>query len=287
MKSYICKNCDYEKNAPEGICKIRDANDGYPIRCVGGWSKEKLFYLQRYIDTFTTSMRKKWNGQLYYIDLFAGPGMCRVREDQEEIEASPLLALNSKYPFMKYFFVDLNKMVLDALFKRCGNNPNKEKVEFFNGDCNEVVNSIIELIPDWSLSMAFIDPTGLDFKFSTVETLALRKVDLIITYPDNMAISRNFNKFLKEDTCPLDSFIGDREWRKCKSVNEVTEYYKKKLSSLGYQEIFRGDEIQIRSTAKNLPLYTLLFASKHPLGHTFWKKISDINHTGQRKLPFS
>ena len=285
MKPSLCSNCDREKNAPEGICNIENAADGYPVRCVGGWSK--LFYLKRYIDTFTTSMRNIWEGQLYYIDLFAGPGMCRVREDHEEIEASPLLALNSRYSFKRCFFVDLSEKVLNVLLERCGNNENKERVELFNGDCNEAVDLIIDLIPEWSLSMAFIDPTGLDFKFSTVEKLACRKVDLIITFPDNMAISRNFSKFLTEETCPLDHFVGDRGWRECKSAKEVTEYYKKKLISIGYQEILRGDEIPIRSIAKNLPLYTLLFASKHPLGHKFWKEISEINHTGQRKLPLS
>jgi len=39
----ICRGCDYKKNAPEGICKIKDASDGLPTRCVGLWAKDKYF----------------------------------------------------------------------------------------------------------------------------------------------------------------------------------------------------------------------------------------------------
>jgi len=287
MTSLMCKNCDHENNAKDGICTIKNAGDGIPVRCVGGWSREKLFYLKRYVDTFTTSMRNKWKGELYYIDLFAGPGKCIVRDNEEEIDSSPLIALNAKFPFKKYYFVDLNGIALEALLKRCKSHQYEERTILLNDDCNKVVHSIVENIPKLSLSMAFIDPTGLDFKFATVEKLAHRKVDLIITYPDSMAISRNLPKFLREEHCSLDDFIGDSGWRKCKSLREVTEYYKKKLHSLDYQEIMQADEIQIRSLAKNLPLYTLFFASKHPLGKRFWQEISEINHTGQRKLKFS
>jgi len=279
-----CKGCDYSKNAPDGICSLKTAADGLLIRCVGGWSKAKHYYFKKYIDTFVTSMRKKWNGQLYYIDLFTGPGKCRTRETEEEIDGSPMIALNAPYPFAGYFFVDLNKNALDALSQRCINHQNYGKITFINGDCNLVIDNIINAIPQWSLSLAFIDPTGLDFKFTTLQKLAQRKVDLIITFPEGMAINRNINKFLKEEHSPLDDVVGDKGWRQFKTGKEIIGYYRNNLASVGYQEVKLGDEIPVRSIAKNLPLYCLLFASKHKLGHRFWQDISKIDHTGQRKL---
>jgi len=139
-------------------------------------------------------------------------------------------------------------------------------------------------IPIRSLSLAFIDPTGLHFKFVTLQKIAQRKVDLIITFPEGMAIKRNIKKFLAEQHSPLDDVIGDREWRTHQTGRGIIEHYRKKLASLGYQEVKSGEEIPIRSTEKNLPLYCLLFASKSPLGHKFWKDISMIEHTGQRRL---
>ena len=279
-----CTNCDHLTNAPDGICSLKLAFDGLPLRCIGGWSRAKHYYLRRYIYAFTTGMRLKWHNQLYYIDLFAGPGRCRTRETEEEINGSPLLALNTKFPFTSYFFVESNKRTLNILAERCKSHQLYRKIHFIEGDCNERIDEITSKIPLRSLSLAFIDPTGLHFKFSSMEKLSTtRKIDLIITFPDGMAINRNIKKFLKEDTCPLDEVIGDRGWRQFKTGKEIIKYYREKLQSLGYK-VKLGDEIPIRSISKKLPLYCLLFASKHPLGYKFWENIGKIEHTGQRTL---
>ncbi len=195
MTSLTCKNCDHEKNSQDGICTIKIANDGIPIRCVGGWSKEKLYYLKKYVDTFTTSMRNKWKGEIYYIDLFAGPGKCIVRDNEEEIDGSPLISLNTKYPFKEYYFVDMNLDACAALEERCREHKYIERIRIINDDCNKAVHDIIDNIPKRSLSLAFIDPTGLEPKFQTIEKLAQRKVDLIIIFHDSIAIGRNIKNF--------------------------------------------------------------------------------------------
>ncbi|MCK4325174.1 three-Cys-motif partner protein TcmP [bacterium] len=290
-----CTHCDYIKNAPDGICSLRLASDGLSLRCVGEWSKAKHYYLRRYIHIFTAGMRLKWRNQLYYIDLFSGPGKCRVRETEEEIDGSPLLALNSQFPFAGYFFVEVNKEILNILSERCKDHQLGERIHLMGGDCNEKIDEIMSKVPSRSLSLAFIDPTGLHFRFSTIKKLATRKTDLIITFPQGMAINRNIKKFLKEEHSPLDDWMGDREWRQLYQKqlkgqrDEVVErgiigYYRKKLETVGYKEVRLGDEIPIRSVAKNLPLYCLVFASRHPLGYKFWKDIAKIEHTGQRRL---
>jgi len=279
-----CKDCDHKSNAKDGVCSLKKAFDGLLLRCVGDWSEAKHYYLRRYIEIFTTSMKDKWPGQLYYIDLFSGPGKCKVRQTEEEIDGSPLIALSSPYAFARHFFVDLNEDVLNALSIRCIGNPYSDRVEFIHGDCNSVIDDIIDRIPQRSLSLAFIDPAGLHFKFSTLEKLAQRRVDLIITFPEGMAVKRNFKKFLVQSESLLDNVIGDKGWREFNTGKEIIEYYRKRLSTLEYQEVKLGDEILIRSTSTNQPLYCLLFASKNPLGHKFWQYISKIDHTGQRRL---
>jgi len=44
-------------------------SDGLPIRDSGIWAKEKLHYLDHYLNIFSVGMRNKWPGKLYYIDL--------------------------------------------------------------------------------------------------------------------------------------------------------------------------------------------------------------------------
>jgi len=297
----ICRGCDYKKNAPEGICRIKNASDGLPVRCVGLWAKDKYFYLKRYFEIFTSAMKDKWKGELYYIDLFAGCGRCRVRETFEEIDGSALVSLSVKYPFKKYIMVDLDADAVSALKKRVEKIPYKDRVKIIPGDCNEKIDKIIAEIPERSLSLAVVDPTGLHIKFNALEKLTKdRRIDLVITFPEGMDIKRNLSKYFKQSHSILDDYIGDKGWRQLfpkdiRDINQLTSthieksligYYKKNLSKLGYGEIKSGDEILIRSSQKNLPLYYLLFASKHPLGHTFWNRISKISPTGQIKLPF-
>jgi spore photoproduct lyase len=197
--------------------------------------------------------------------------------------------------------IELDSDAVSALRKRVEKKPQKDRIKIIPGDCNEKIDEIIGEIPQRSLSLAVVNPTGLHIKFGTLQkpTEGLR-IDLIITFPEGMDIKRNLSKFIKQSHSILDDFIGDEGWRQLfpkdvKDINQLTSshiekslvgYYRKNLGKLSYEEIKSGDEILIRSSQKNLPLYYLLFASKHPLGHTFWKKISKISPTGQIKLPF-
>lgn len=299
MKKMICRDCNYRRNAPEGICNVKSATDGLPLRCVGAWAKDKYYYFGRYFDIFTAAMRNKWNGELYYIDLFAGCGKCRVRETNEEIDGSALISLSIRYPFKGYFAVELNPIAAEALKKRIENLSFQDHFIITNGDCNEKIDEIASKIPTRSLSLAIIDPTGLHIKFDTIKKLTSgRKIDLVITFPEGMDIKRNLSRYIEQSHCILDDFIGDKNWRKLfpqdiKNIDQahiersLINYYRKKLSKLGYQEIKSGDEILIRSHQKNVPLYYLLFASKHSLGHKFWEEISKISPSGQISMGLS
>jgi three-Cys-motif partner protein len=266
----ICSDCDYKKNAHEGICSVLKGSDGLPVRCVGLWAKDKYFYLGRYFDIFTAAMKDKW--ELCYIDLFAGCGKCRVRETGEEIDGSALLSLSLRYPFKGYFLVDSNPDVIESLKNRIDKMSLKSRVNIIPGDCNENIDKIIDKLPKKSLNLAVVDPTGLHIKFSTLQKLTKdRRIDLVITFPEGMDIKRNLAKYLKKSHI-LDDFMGDSDWRQIfakdiKNIGQLTpahieknliDYYKENLSKLGYSEIKTGDEILIRSSQKTC-LYTIYY----------------------------
>jgi three-Cys-motif partner protein len=293
----------------QGYLKPQD--DGLPMRESGPWVIEKLDYLKRYIDIFSTSMQGKPWRAINYIDLFSGPGKCYIPETEAVHSGSPLLALTTQHPFTGYFFVDLNAENTNALQKRCSASPIRDRVQCLIGDSNVVVADIVEniLILDktfirgqWSsLNLAFLDPNGLELEWHTVATLAkLKKIDLIIYYPQ-MGLTRNMSKDYKSDEeTKIDMFFGGTKWRDIYERyqrkeepfihRKLMDYYKSKLQRLGYKEVLRDDEIGdeplIRNAKKNAPLYRLLFASKHPLGHDFWRKVIRRDVYGQARLPF-
>jgi three-Cys-motif partner protein len=110
-------------------------SDGKIVRSSGIWAQDKLYYLERYLDIFSVGMRKKWPGKLHYVDLFAGPGRCLIRDTSEEIDGSPLIAL--KYGFAKYIFFEADEMCCKALTERIKlRAPEKlSDIEIVPGDC--------------------------------------------------------------------------------------------------------------------------------------------------------
>jgi len=269
-------------------------SDGLVARDSGVWAKEKLYYLEHYLDIFSVGMNKKWAGKLYYVDLFAGPGKCRIRETEEEIDGSPLIAL--KFNFAKYFFVESDEKYCRALEARVkARAPEKYKdVEIIQGDCNHEIEKI--KLPPSSLGLAFIDPTGVSsLAFETIRKLAHdRKIDLIINFPEGMGIRMNLHQYTQKERNALNRFMGSAIWQERRRqvltsfdemCTEIANEYLTNLKSLGYLAV-NSDWIPVK-TDQNTLLYYLLFASKNPRGNDFWRKITKIDPHGQRHLSFS
>lgn len=266
-------------------------SDGLTVRDSGIWAEEKLYYLEHYLDIFSVGMKKKWAGKIYYVDLFAGPGKCRIRETREEIDGSPLIAL--KFDLVKYFFFESDTACYEALAARVKARSPEKDVRIIPGDCNAEINQIEP--PPLSLGLAFIDPTGVSpLAFETIRRLAMnRKIDLIINFHEGMGIRMNIHQHTKKEGGALDSFVGSARWRQKfrnapSSINEVcreiTNEFQDNLRGLDYRMIDR-DHIPVRTDLNSL-LYYLIFASKHPRGNEFWRKITLISPYGQRKFQF-
>ncbi len=283
---------------------LQPVDDGLLMRKSGPWVAEKLDYLKRYIYIFETSLHDKpWRKRIY-IDLFAGPGKCLIRRTGTVLLGSPLLALTTLHPFTDYFFVDQQPANIDALKQRCSDLALHDHIQYFTGDSNIIVEEIVRQILDFdkknipgkysSLNLAFLDPDGLELQWNTILTLARPySMDLIIHYPQG-GLNRCMAKFYQaEEHTAVDFFFGDSEWRNLykKHGNNhrvFMDYYKGKLSALGYKEVLRddevGDEPLMRNAQKQAPLYRLLFASKHSRGHEFWRKVTQRNVHGQKRL---
>lgn len=256
--------------------------DGLAVRSSGAWINQKYYYLRRYLDIFSKGMKHKWKGNLTYIDLFAGPGRCLIKAINKEEDGSPLIAL--QYDFKKYIFIEESKDLIEALRNRSSNSTKFSQIEFLEGDCNDVVDKIIPKIGS-GLSLIFIDPTGIDVHYKTIEKLVKDKqADLLINVQFGVDITRNFQDYKKKgDNSKLGLFLGGNvEWSKLNNPRDTVKLYKERLKDLGYQTVEFKD-IVIKNTV-NAPMYFLLFASKSPKGLDFWKKITKKEPSGQLEL---
>lgn len=288
-----CLKCkDENVKEEDGICPFSVGDDELPLRCIGFWTKEKLYYLQRYMSIFNSAMKGKWPKRAY-VELFAGPGFGIIRDSGDVIHGSPLLAIDQANPFTRYIFVDINPDAILALEKRIQRVRPAADVKFITGDCNSSIEGIKKNIDNSYLILTFIDPTGMQAKFSTIRSLTKDlRMDLIINFP-LQAINRSYSYALQGYDQKYDDFFGSKEWKSTmtgltdmRSIGaRLLDLYKNQLRTIGYEQFedLSNDDILVRGP-KNIPLYYLFLASKNEIAHKFWKEIQKIRANSQRQL---
>jgi three-Cys-motif partner protein len=272
------------------------AQDNLIARVSGTWAMEKLKYVEKYMDIFSTGMKKNWATRIY-VDLMSGPGRC-VTDDGQEFLGSPLLALATKTAFSKIVLVEGEPNLADALKARVAASPRNETVEVLTGNCNDkaLIARIRQLVPSDALALTFVDMLGLDVRLDTLARLTEgRRMDLAITFQIG-DLKRNVGHALKNpgEGRRFDEFFGTENWRETAWAHRsggmpfqdlataFADFYEERLRTLGYPHVARS--LDVMKNSKNVDLYRLLLASRHPRAVDFFEKISQISPLGERRL---
>lgn len=301
MKNRICKkgNCKDD----HGNCPIL-CSDNLPLQCVGPWVEDKYFFLERYLNASCEARRKFSDKEnAVFIDLFAGPGRCIIKDIQKEIPSGGFRALQrEEAPFNEYFYFDISSINKEALEKRTSG---RAGIRIEEGDSNVLINNLTSdlLKKPYRYHFAFVDPFGPDgLKFETLKSLAkLNRMDMLIHFPIG-AIKRNLRNWIKGKNTILDSFLGTEDWRnalngisKSETFRILIDIFKKQLESIGYPEeglkmaasknnIYHElPTVPIKNT-KEVDLYVLILASKHKLGQKIWNSVIRANPERQKTL---
>lgn len=291
------------------MCKDENGNcltpglDGLPVQCVGPWAEDKYYFLERYLHA-SREARKKFaeKGNAVFIDLFAGPGRCIIKDEMKEIDSGGMRAFKLDVaPFNEYFFFDISETNVEALRTRNGDHPNYHVQQ---GDSNALIYDLVKelLKHSYRYHFAFIDPFGPEgLKFNTLKELArLNRMDMLIHFPIG-AIKRNLTIWEKSTNTILDGFLGTDSWRnevqsRSKPVfNALIDIFREQLKSIGYPEeglrmvssnedVFSDvPSVSIKNT-KNVDLYVLILAAKHKLAQKIWNSIIKIDPDGQTRM---
>ena len=267
------------------------ASDELPALEVSEHTREKETVIENYTGIFTSGMRGMWPN-LYYVDPFAGPGICRIRESDDEIDGSPLLAAKSKLGFSSYFLGDNNPEFIEALRQRFEklDTPEKPNAKFYTGEANATVREMLKELPHPNqLGLAVIDPWGWDISFETLASLCEnRRLDLVIYFPVYHAILN-----WSADINTLDQFMNGETYKErfrsamsqersqSEAMRVLLDAYSAELTKIGYK--FVRDDYSVRlSPGRGRIQYCLVFASKNVRGADFWDKIT--RHLGNRQM---
>lgn len=258
-------------------------------RQVGEWTKDKHYYLRKYLEAFVLATKRAM--RRYYVDLFAGPGECQIKDTGEIIEGSPKIALGIEPPFHEYFFVDISEDYIKDLFSLSDQFPERN-ITIVPGDCNQVISKILGHIEERSPTFVLLDPTNEAYKWATIEALSKYQTDLFLNLPFFMSTRRLLTRrgdIFAEDR--LAGFFGPLEWRELyhRMLNgeSVTMYdfmqlYQEGLRELGYTQT--SDNAALIKNVTGQSLYYLILATKHPAGQKIFDDILKTLPDGQKTL---
>jgi len=253
-------------------------------------TKTKLEILRKCFDIWLTIWNKQdWiSNEWYVMDLFAGRG---VYTDNNMLSGSPLIFLETileesgkleeKNRKIKLFFVEKNKTNckslrrhIDEFMKSNGHLENTVEIEYFNEDCNKVIEEIISMTKNTNKHPLFvlIDPTGLQIKKATIEMIVkLRNPkDIVLNYilEGVRRTSGILKKGHRGETLSikelktletLKDFIGEDINLINASDRKILEDYVSTLFTLQGMKVIGYD---MKYPDRNDILYYLLFASR-------------------------
>lgn len=267
--------------------------DGYLREKVGPWVQDKHVRLAKYVG-ISRSVRAKFIGKgkagATFIDLYAGPGRVRVRDEAQAIDGSPLVAwheaVDGGAPFTQIHVADANLKLLDAVKARLRKSDAPVFAE--TGPATETVDRVISKLDPYALHFAFLDPYNLgDLPFDIIRKLArLKRMDILI-HVSIQDLQRNLQRYIKSTNSSLDSFAPG--WREHVDVSRAPKLVRAKILEY-WRDLLKAETMATTETAelivgtKKQRLYLLAFAARHELALDFWDKVRNVDSNQQLLL---
>ena len=269
----------------------------------GDWTLQKLEILKRYLDAYTTAL-KKMPFNLIYLDAFAGEGYWSprsgyIQEDygdfHELLKGSASIALDiQEKPFDRLIFIEKAPERYESLNRLEKAHSNRD-IEVFSNDANIVLPGFCADMAYNDRAVVFLDPFKTEVSWRTVEAIAkTEQIDCWILFP-LMAITRMMP--VRNEPPPTLSAQLDR-------VFGGSEHWKDFYSAPIQQSLFGGEQPQPRASGSkqiadryrerlaevfekvaptrrqltnsmNSPMFELFFAAGNPRGAPIAVNIAD------------
>lgn len=239
------------------------------------WTPLKLILLNYSLDVCTKIVNKAFIFKnKYFIDLFAGSGINKIKDSEDFLIGSPLIA-SLKY-FNGYdclYFCEADKKLFSALESRVSS-LKRENLKIKKEDCNVLLDQIIEEIEgDLNYAFFFIDPHCMEFNWENMKKVLALRSDIIFTF-----MSSEINRALGYAQSGLGgdkrltNFFGNNSWKKANDAEELLNIYKDNILKERPNAIIKT--IKIQSTKFNF-YYYLFFITNETKNKNPWLKAID------------
>jgi len=252
---------------------------------VGLWTEVKLEILREYSRAYAQILSKQQSIRYYaYVDGFAGAGTHISKTSGQEIDGSPMIALQTEPPFSHYHFIDLDGRRTTRLQELANG---RGDVSVHHGDCNETL--LNKVFPEcrydqYRRALCVLDPYDLNPRWEVVHAAGkMKSVEIFLNF---MLMDANMNVLWRnpEHVNPaqverMNVFWGDDSWRQIAYKSEqglfgtVAEKAPNRDIALAYQKRLREiagfkyvpEPVPMRNSTGAV-LYYLFFASHNKTG---------------------
>lgn len=252
--------------------------DGLPVLEIRPHSLAKLDAVGRFSNAYSTALKNI--GLTAYVDMFAGPGVLRLKGSNRLVCGTPEIAAQCPTQFGSLVFVERDTASSDSLLTRMYARAKRgEHVAVINDEAESAIGDVIDMIPRRAFALALVDPFRIEFSLDAVSRLArTRRVDLVLLFADGMDLKRNLDPALARDPAHaprFDKAFGGGDWRDVVEVGEspsrsaakLIELYLGKLRSIGFSHF--GRPVVVRNR-REVEVYQLLYATRAELGVRIW-----------------
>lgn len=224
----------------------------------GDWTPKKLMIVRNYLDAYTTALKKQ-SFELVYIDSHAGDGVW-VSEDGEEMEGSPLIALNTcDKAFSELYLNDADhekKLRLQSRVEAAF--PDRKGVYCSADDADDFLRRTCEGLKHHNRGVVFFDPYNSQTSWSSMQAIAATKaLDAIILYPAGATWRqlRNLKDASEEGRFSrnLTRFFGDDSWKLAYDAKYASELRVRHGLDGGSQPTMEGLGVAARSGHDLIP----------------------------------
>lgn len=240
----------------------------------GEWSIVKLLANLTFVDIYTRIIgapkQRAFFLNMYYIDLLAGSGLCRIGSKGDIIAGSALIACENCYrPFDKYFLVEKDSEKAEALRDRFSSVTSD--FEVYNCDCNDCIDEIMSEMGARSHYLAFVDCEGLDVSWSTMKSLFAKNGDVLFNFQTQSiwrepSKVKNRSRGWKATSEKLNWFFGDDRWKECQEADELLECYIEKIRN----ETTRKVVLPLPVKGSGSYRYDIILATRKTRGGNPW-----------------
>jgi len=259
------------KETIEPICKIKPnvLND------FREWTPLKLILLNYALNVCTQIIKNnRFFDNKYYVDLFAGSGLNRMKNTKDILIGSPLIAaLNHSNVYAKMVFCEKSERFSEALDLRMQslgrNNLQVQKDKYEN-----CLNDIIKLTRgNKTYSFFFIDPYSMEFSWKSMSSILKVRSDIVFVFMTSEIFRAvGLAKVGGSKGEQLTKFFGNAKWASAKCADDLVNIYTQNIMEIRAEAPIKT--IRIKSRRFNF-CYHIIFITNKTKGGNKWLRAFD------------